>query len=62
MKIQIGEKYTGPNLDRPALRKMPDGWLLEEDDKEGTIFEQWLYAAIGLLGSWIFAVIIFALI
>jgi hypothetical protein len=27
---QIGSKYNGPSLDRPCLRVMPPGWVLEE--------------------------------
>lgn len=29
-KIQIGSRYAGPAFDRPALRKLPAGWTLEE--------------------------------
>lgn len=27
---EIGSKYEGPCYDRPALRKLPPGWVLEE--------------------------------
>lgn len=27
---QIGSKYTGPDYDRPCLRQLPSGWVLEE--------------------------------
>lgn len=30
MKVQIGSKYTGPSFDRPCLRSLPRGWILEE--------------------------------
>ena len=30
MKIEIGSKYEGPPLDRPCLRQLPRGWVLEE--------------------------------
>ena len=29
----IGRGYTGPDLDRPALRRMPSHWTLEESRK-----------------------------
>ena len=31
MKIYpvIGSKYTGPELDRPCLRRLPRGWVLD---------------------------------
>lgn len=31
--VDIGSKYTGPSLDRPALRRMPEGWYLYEPEK-----------------------------
>lgn len=27
---QIGSRYTGQSLDRPSLRRLPSGWVLEE--------------------------------
>lgn len=26
----IGSKYNGPSLDKPCLRRLPIGWVLEE--------------------------------
>ena len=37
MKIYpvIGSKYTGEPLDRPCLRQLPRGWVLEETEEHG---------------------------
>lgn len=29
----IGSRYEGPRLDRPALRQLPSGWVIEEARK-----------------------------
>jgi hypothetical protein len=31
--VQIGSRYEGPRLDRPALRQMPRHWKLETEEK-----------------------------
>lgn len=33
-KIQIGSKYEGPAFDRPALRQLPPGWVLDEPKRQ----------------------------
>lgn len=30
IRVEIGSRYIGPQLDRPALRRMPANWVLEE--------------------------------
>jgi hypothetical protein len=52
MKIypQIGSKYNGPPLDRPALRQLPHGWIVEDPDPDQTTF--------GGLGVWLVMLII----
>ena len=29
-KVRVGERYYGPALNRPALRRMPTGWTLTD--------------------------------
>jgi len=33
-RVQIGSRYEGQPWDRPALRRMPEGWVLEETRPE----------------------------
>ena len=44
MIVEIGSKYSGPPLDRPCLRHLPQGWVLEEAKQPW-----WLWLAHGLL-------------
>lgn len=46
----IGSRYTGPSLDRPSLRQLPPGWLLEEtkQDQRRAVWyrcRRWLWIA-----------------
>lgn len=41
MKVEIGSKYTGERLDRPALRRLPTGWTLEETRRTPTFWRVW---------------------
>ena len=49
MKIHpiIGERYFGPALDRPALRRMPHGWSLSDSIDPPTTAEVALYLLAG---------------
>ena len=56
-KVNIGSHYYGPRLDRPALRRMPQGWTLHTNDKP----RQWLPSpdkcvAIVVVCAWLFAI------
>jgi len=56
-KVAIGSKYTGPSLDRPALRYMPRDWKLDTNDKP----RQWLpdpgtCVAVTVVLAWLFAI------
>mgnify|MGYP001561314147 CR=1 FL=1 len=47
---RIGSGYTGPDFSRPALRRLPHGWVLEEtrqDRHQRTWFRvrRWLWIA-----------------
>jgi hypothetical protein len=51
MKIYpiIGSKYDGPPLDRPCLRKLPSGWVIEDPDPDSASFGgciPWLIVAV----------------
>lgn len=56
LKVVIGSKYNGPVLDRPCLRQLPRGWVLEETKpvKKPINPEKWVAIAIGL--GWLFAI------
>ena len=56
----IGSKYTGPALDRPALRRLPAGWELEQEREMGGL-EVCLIAGIALLFFWLLVVLVFSL-
>jgi hypothetical protein len=60
-KVNIGANYTGPRLDRPALRAMPRDWKLHTNDRP----RQWLPSpdkcvAIAAGLAWIFAIAVTA--
>lgn len=59
---EIGSKYEGPVLDKPCLRQLPSGWILETDDElKATLPERIGHALALLLGAWIVVCLIFAL-
>ena len=57
----IGSKYVGPPLDRPALRRLPDGWQLENAPEEMSGLEVCIIAAVALLALWILVILVFSL-
>ena len=53
MKIHpiIGERYFGPALDRPALRRMPHGWSLSDCIEPRSAWEDWLLILAAVAGA-----------
>ena len=37
----IGQNYAGPNFDRPALRRLPSHWVLEETRRAPAWWRFW---------------------
>ncbi len=57
-RVQIGARYTGPQLDRPVLRRLPMGWTLEEARKPLPFRmnpDRWVGALCALIG--VFAIV-----
>lgn len=61
LKVAIGSKYSGVPFDRPALRKMPAGWELEEAKAPwdwNVIGDRCVTAAIWAVGLWALVTIV----
>lgn len=60
-KVVIGSKYDGPPYDRPALRRLPAGWVLsvETEEPPALVTLLWMAAVVG--GAWLFWVVMFSL-
>lgn len=58
IKVAIGSRYNGPVLDRPCLRQLPRGWVLEETKpvkKVPLSPEFWVGVAVAF--GWVFAIV-----
>ena len=57
-KVNIGSRYEGPALDRPALRQMPSHWVLEESRPvRRTVLSSGAWLAIVVVVGWLFVII-----
>jgi hypothetical protein len=50
-KVDIGSKYEGIPFDRPALRRLPRGWVLEETRKTPLFWRAYFVAEALLLAA-----------
>ena len=57
--VEIGSKYHGVQLDRPALRQLPRGWVLEETRTTPAFWRFW-FASENLLMLLVAAVLGYA--
>lgn len=57
LKVVIGSKYSGPVLDRPCLRQLPRGWVLEETKPvKKPLLSPDAWVAVAVFFGWLFAI------